>query len=197
MPRRSREQASQDTREALLRAGLRLFVAQGPDKPSLDAICEAAGFTRGAFYVHFHDRDDFLVAILDRVLADYTALIVESADDGGDWASSIARFVAALGPGGDSPFLTERGQLRLLIEGCERSPEIRARFQAVSTGSTARLARRLEAAQRAGALRADVPPDAVAALLVQLVLGQLVVSQTGLPDAIGPIAGLVLGALRP
>ena len=44
-----------------------LFAKHGLDGPSLDDICAHAGFTRGAFYVHFEDRDDFLVAVMDRV----------------------------------------------------------------------------------------------------------------------------------
>jgi len=37
------------------------------DTPSLDDICDRAGFTRGAFYVHFADREALLVAVMDHV----------------------------------------------------------------------------------------------------------------------------------
>ncbi len=52
----SRDETKQRTRDALIQAGLELFTEQGLDVPSLDAICDRAGFTRGAFYVHFADR---------------------------------------------------------------------------------------------------------------------------------------------
>src|SRR5262252_1452795 len=52
----------QRTREALIQAGIELFAEKGLDAPSLDEICDRAGYTRGAFYVHFADRDEFVVA---------------------------------------------------------------------------------------------------------------------------------------
>src|SRR4051812_40727719 len=64
---RTREETKQRTREALVEAGIALFAEQGLDGPSLDAICERAGFTRGAFYVHFRDRDELLQAVMERV----------------------------------------------------------------------------------------------------------------------------------
>ena len=61
---RRRALTKRETRAALLDAGLAEFAAHGLDTPSLDAICARAGFTRGAFYVHFKDREDFVVAII-------------------------------------------------------------------------------------------------------------------------------------
>ena len=45
----TREETKQATRDALISAGMALFAEQGLDGPSLDAICDRAGFTRGAF----------------------------------------------------------------------------------------------------------------------------------------------------
>ena len=50
-----RDAAKKETRSALIRAALKLFHEEGFDGPSLDAICARAGYTRGAFYVHFKD----------------------------------------------------------------------------------------------------------------------------------------------
>lgn len=52
----SRDESMQETRAALVGAAPELFAKEGLDA-SLDAICERAGFSRGAFYVHFSDRD--------------------------------------------------------------------------------------------------------------------------------------------
>ena len=67
-PGGARELTKQETREALLRAGMELFAEQGLDVPSLDALCARAGFTRGAFYVHFADREEFIVAVMERIV---------------------------------------------------------------------------------------------------------------------------------
>ena len=84
-----REQAKQETREALLQAGIRMFSEQGVDLPSLDAICAEAGFTRGAFYVHFKDRDDFLMAVVDRVLNDFVDRVISTDQGSNDLADTL------------------------------------------------------------------------------------------------------------
>ena len=61
---KSREVSKQETRQALLEAGLAEIIEHGWETPSLDAICARAGYTRGAFYVHFQDRDEFETAVL-------------------------------------------------------------------------------------------------------------------------------------
>ncbi|MCZ7684911.1 MAG: TetR family transcriptional regulator [Sandaracinaceae bacterium] len=55
------------TREALVDAAAELFAEQGLTGPSLDAICAKAGFTRGAFYVHFATRDDLIAAVVEKI----------------------------------------------------------------------------------------------------------------------------------
>ncbi len=70
-----------DTREALLRAGVELFLEGGYDFVGTNAILERAGAPRGSFYHHFQDKLDFAVAtaqfyyehhlpLLDRMLTD-------------------------------------------------------------------------------------------------------------------------------
>ena len=44
---------------------------KGIEAASLNAICDRAGFTRGAFYVHFRDRDELVAAVVERVLGDF------------------------------------------------------------------------------------------------------------------------------
>ena len=67
MKKSGREESKRMTRQALLEAGLEEFVERGLDAPSLDAICARAGFTRGAFYVHFDNREDFIVQLMEWV----------------------------------------------------------------------------------------------------------------------------------
>ncbi len=73
--------ARRDTREALLRAGVELFLAGGYDFVGTNAILARAGVPRGSFYHHFADKLDFAIAtaqfyyeqhlpLLDRILTD-------------------------------------------------------------------------------------------------------------------------------
>ncbi|TMA82980.1 MAG: TetR/AcrR family transcriptional regulator [Deltaproteobacteria bacterium] len=60
MPR-TQAQRSEHTRAALRDAANRLFLKQGVDKTTVDAICAAAGVSKGAFYLYFHRKEDLLL----------------------------------------------------------------------------------------------------------------------------------------
>jgi TetR/AcrR family acrAB operon transcriptional repressor len=66
MVRRSKEDALA-TRNKLLDAAERVFLAQGVAGTSLNDIALAAGTTRGAIYWHFRDKADLFNAMLERV----------------------------------------------------------------------------------------------------------------------------------
>jgi TetR/AcrR family transcriptional regulator, acrAB operon repressor len=67
MARRSKEDALA-TRNQLLDAAERMFLAKGVAGTSLNDIAEAAGTTRGAIYWHFRDKADLFNAMMDRVV---------------------------------------------------------------------------------------------------------------------------------
>lgn len=55
------------TRQKLLDAAALVFAEEGLDAASVEAICERAGFTRGAFYSNFETKDDLMLALTERV----------------------------------------------------------------------------------------------------------------------------------
>jgi AcrR family transcriptional regulator len=59
------------TRARLLEAAFEVFAANGFGHATIEAICEAAGYTRGAFYSNFTDLDELFFALYD----DRSALI--------------------------------------------------------------------------------------------------------------------------
>jgi TetR/AcrR family acrAB operon transcriptional repressor len=67
MARRSKEDALA-TRNSLLDAAERVFLAQGVAGTSLNDIALEAGTTRGAIYWHFRDKADLFNAMMDRVV---------------------------------------------------------------------------------------------------------------------------------
>jgi AcrR family transcriptional regulator len=74
-PRRlSREEARQQTRERLLDAAAVVFKRQGYNGASLEAVAEAAGYTKGAVYSNFATKADLFVALLQRYLDAEVAL---------------------------------------------------------------------------------------------------------------------------
>lgn len=58
-----------ETRRKLVEAALSEFGRAGIDATSVEQLCEAAGFTRGAFYSNFETKDDVCVAVA-RYMAD-------------------------------------------------------------------------------------------------------------------------------
>ena len=55
------------TRQKLLDAAAEVFAEVGLDAASVEAICERAGFTRGAFYSNFETKDELMLALTERV----------------------------------------------------------------------------------------------------------------------------------
>lgn len=185
----ARALAKRETREALIQAGLEAFAAEGLDTPSLDAICARAGFTRGAFYVHFKDRDDFLVAVMEHVLGGFLDAVIATGDEAHDLGHTLDRFTGALamaqrpaGARGRSPSpLLGPVQLFRLIEAAARSPAIRARLVAIVGEAVARVARATRSGQARGTVRRDVDPEVGAQLLVVSALGLMGAIELGVP----------------
>ncbi len=55
------------TRQKLLDAAAQVFAEVGLDAASVEAICERAGFTRGAFYSNFETKDELFLELVGTV----------------------------------------------------------------------------------------------------------------------------------
>ena len=64
--RLTREESRELTRIRLIDAAETLFVRKGFDGASVEEISEMAGYTRGAFYSNFTDKDQVFLAVIDR-----------------------------------------------------------------------------------------------------------------------------------
>lgn len=64
--RLTRQESKELTRMRLIEAAEALFIRKGFDDASVDEISETAGYSRGAFYSNFDDRDQVLLAVIDR-----------------------------------------------------------------------------------------------------------------------------------
>jgi TetR/AcrR family transcriptional repressor of nem operon len=196
----TRDDAKQQTRAALVQAALELFAEQGLDVPSLDAICDRAGYTRGAFYVHFKTREDILVAVMDQVGAVFHASLFEGFTADAAAAASrpagenvrarrlhhvMRRFVDAVGSGAYPLMATEgKGPLirpHQLIDACARSAIVRDRYRDLVQVSVGAIASLVQADQDDGEVRKDVDPQTVASMALALVIGAQTMADLGLP----------------
>ncbi|MCG8422232.1 MAG: TetR/AcrR family transcriptional regulator [Proteobacteria bacterium] len=178
MATETRETAKQRTRRALLQAGSELFAEQGLDGPSLDAICERAGYTRGAFYVHFSGRDDFLVAVMEHAGKPLLDMLLDSA--GEEALTTIAARFARAVSDGTYP-LTPPGRVRphQLLDACARSERVRALYVQLLEEAVERLERAIASDQTSGVLRADVEPQPLATVLLAAVIGAQIMMEFG------------------
>ena len=73
------------TRARLLEGARQVIAEQGVRGASVEAICDAAGFTRGAFYSNFIDRDELVLALIaddhDTTLTHVEAVFASPPDD--------------------------------------------------------------------------------------------------------------------
>ena len=138
-----------------------LFSEEGVDLPSLDAICARAGFTRGAFYVHFRDRDDFLEAVMQRVLVDFVDDVVSATQSGDDLSETIGRFLRAASEGKVPLMGThQRLVLHLMTRGLQRDDSMRGQFKLLLEHAMTRIASAVERGAKAPARsRPRLPPD--------------------------------------
>ena len=68
--RKTQAERREETREAVLVAAARVFAQRGLHAASLDAIAEEAGFSRGAVYYNFADKEELFLELLDRRCAE-------------------------------------------------------------------------------------------------------------------------------
>lgn len=65
-PRLSRKQSQEATRLKLIEAAEQVFIRSGVDAASIESIAETAGYSRGAFYSNFPDKDAIFLAVMSR-----------------------------------------------------------------------------------------------------------------------------------
>ncbi len=109
-PTRRRER----TRARLLEAAFRVFAAKGFGRVSIEEVCEAAGYSRGAFYSNFATLDELFFALYREraeLIADQVAGALAA-----DAADAVDRGGAAGGSVGDGADLDARAAVDRVTE---------------------------------------------------------------------------------
>jgi len=119
------------TREALLASAREVFAHRGFHAASLEEIAEAAGFTRGAVYSNFENKEELFFAVLDRhvetQLAAFDALFEDSGGPNAVSDEDIVRVWRQLTSGGDPEWVALSLEFRLYVL---RNPDVRDRYLA-------------------------------------------------------------------
>jgi len=124
-PRLTRVEARRQTRDRLLDAAAEVFDRLGYNGASLDAVAEAAGYTKGAVYSNFETKADLFMALLERYVERVSAQQEAQLEHG-----SVAEFLDDL----DTQLVQSRadpGWVLLQVEfwlAAARDPAIRAKY---------------------------------------------------------------------
>jgi AcrR family transcriptional regulator len=155
----------------VLEAAIKVFARKGLHDATVDEIAERAGYSRGAVYSNFRDKDDLLQRVFEQRiqarLEELAELVSESAPDAQERA--VADLVGALAT-------NERDYLLLLSEfwgHAARRPRIRRWFAGVRRRQRAIIREMVDERVAQADLELRLPADHLAAGLLALELGIL------------------------
>lgn len=77
VPRMTRAESQAQTRTQLVKTARQLFFDDGYHPTSLEKVADAAGFSKGAVYSNFRNKDELCIAVLDEVRGERLAEILE------------------------------------------------------------------------------------------------------------------------
>ena len=159
------------TRQLVLEAAERLFLANGFGATSLEDIAREAGFSKGAVYSNFAGKTDLFFAIVEGQFVD---LSIQLRDAVTRAPQDPASQLAAVGRWYEQFLTVEAGWSRSLPELAAiaaQDDDARARFTALLLSVEGAITDLLEDQQRTLGLRFGLPPASIAALVVSLVVG--------------------------
>ncbi len=158
------ERRRQRTREALLDAAAAVFAKRGFQGASLDEIAETAGYTRGAIYKHFADKEELLhevcVRLNERAFAEFDEMPgigepwadIDFNDVADHWHSMVERDA-------DFRIVMIEFQLQAL-----RHPELRERAKQFGRANTQAIADYFEQRAAGTGLELPIPAEDLAAV---------------------------------
>jgi AcrR family transcriptional regulator len=124
--RLTRQDSRGQTAERLLAAARRLIARRGLNAVSVENIAAAAGYTRGAFYSNFDDKEDLFIELLRRDYEETSLDLDALCDNSVPLENLQRRFLEAYGRiYGSADVLVNWAEARMLAA---RDPPFRARL---------------------------------------------------------------------
>jgi AcrR family transcriptional regulator len=77
MARMTRAESQAQTRSQLIATAKRMFFTDGYHPTSLEKVADAAGYSKGAVYSNFKNKDELCAAVLDEIRAERFAEAIE------------------------------------------------------------------------------------------------------------------------
>ena len=160
--RRDRRRKREQARDGFVRAALEL-VEEAPFKDvTVDEIARAAGASRPAFYLHFQDKQELLLAAVEEVAAS----LYEEADRWWHGDGEPADLVREAIDGVMRVYVQNATLMRVAPEASTYDEEVRAVWIALAERFIAATAEHLRGEQDAGRVSGSLDPQATAEALV-------------------------------
>jgi AcrR family transcriptional regulator len=77
MARKTRAESQAETRAQLVKTARQMFFDDGYHPTSLEKVADAAGYSKGAVYSNFRNKDELCTAVLDEVRAERLGEVLE------------------------------------------------------------------------------------------------------------------------
>lgn len=194
--RRKRE----ETRERLLKAAFGVFARNGYERATVDEIVRDAGFSKGAFYVHFSTKEDLFRAMLEERAASLQAAFLQVLHPEVPLKDNIRNLLTAIidieeqdaeWPATFMEFLAHAG----------RNVEVRERLAEIFESWHKFIVEMLRMSQDAGQVRTDIDLDFLARAAIAMINGTLLQNRLApwspkLEEVIEPLADLLTELLE-
>jgi AcrR family transcriptional regulator len=157
-------QRTERTRAAIREAANRLFLERGVDATTVDAICAAAGISKGTFYLYFHRKEDLLVEYGLQRLRLWRDMLPDLIASRKTFRESVDAILDALVR--EKAWGREVAGRALL--------EMGTSWEGLPVAAPHKLIEPLvELAQARGEVRRDIPADALSHFVLRSILGAL------------------------
>lgn len=187
----TREESQARTRSEVLAAAARVFARRGYDGASVAEIADDAGYSHGAVYSNFADKEDLFLALYEEWVAARAQEIGAEVEAGNTVArvrAGVEEWVNHLAADPDAFLLRLEFTIR-----AARDPTLQSKLGTRVGAVPLALQRVTERVARAEGLRLALPPEQVALALQALCLG-LALEALANPDAVRPAVAGELGA---
>ena len=153
-----------DRRAALLDAARQIFAAKGVEAARVSEIVARAGVAQGTFYLYFTSKASLVLALTDEVYADIRQEVARALAANGPVAEQVSAGVAA------AFHAIERNRdIFAIVHPRAGGAESRRESELLVTPYYELVALAIRAGQERGEIPADIAPDLVARLVVDVI----------------------------
>ncbi len=197
----SKKRRREETRQRLLDSALSIFARHGYERATVDEIVREAGFSKGAFYVHFESKEDLFWAMLEQRIATQQEVLRQAIDTAEPVAANERRILEAI----FALSKQDESWPALFMEFAAhagRNEKVRQKLAAMYERWHTFTVEMLSAGQEMAHVRKDIDVQFMASVMIALVEGSLMQSRLAPPAMrldrkLEPLAQLVADWLEP